>query len=152
MIDIKDLCIGNKVMCTISNDAGIYTVTSIPNWEFVEGDLQFRNHPIVVIDRCPREVIGINKIKGIQITEQILQDWCGFAKAPESDRYGGWLSPIMNEHFKTKMRVFFIQGICTYVSSGNGTIELKWLHKLQNMCRLFFYYDLKIQHSFIKSL
>lgn len=66
MIEAQELRIGNKVKCSISNDAGIYTVLALPGWE--------NNAPefMVTIDRCPKQTVPISKLRPIKLNHEIL--------------------------------------------------------------------------------
>lgn len=70
MIDSRELRIGNKVKVTISNDAGIYEVLAIPAWGMNDdGD---GKEPLVLIDRCPKQLVPESKLKPISLTPEIL--------------------------------------------------------------------------------
>lgn len=71
MINVKELRIGNKVRCTISNDAGIYQVLGIPMWGMNgEGN---GKEPLILIDRCPKELVPPSKLKPIPLTPEVLE-------------------------------------------------------------------------------
>src|ERR1700760_1586224 len=73
MIDPRELRIGNKVKVTIGNDAGVYEVLGIPMWG-IDGCGDGKN-PLVLIDRCPKQLVPINKLKPIKITHDILKKY-----------------------------------------------------------------------------
>jgi hypothetical protein len=75
MIDPKELRIGNRVKVTIGNDAGIYEVMGIPMWGMDGcGD---GIEPLILIDRCPKQLVPPSKLKGIRLTNALLSA-CGF--------------------------------------------------------------------------
>jgi len=78
MIDAKELRIGNKVKCKISNDAGIYTVLAIPMWSIDAAN----EEPLILIDRCPQDFVVESKLKPIPLTEEWLLKF-GFEKGKE---------------------------------------------------------------------
>lgn len=71
MINPQELRIGNKVNCTISNDAGIYQILALPMWGMDgKGDGQ---EPLIMIDRCPKQLVTPNQLRAIPLTEDWLK-------------------------------------------------------------------------------
>lgn len=135
-LNIRELSIGNKVKVDISNDAGIYTITSIPGWDHVPCVLS----PMVTINRCPSENVAIERIKPVKLTVALLTEQYGFTKA--EDRYGGYASPMNTNG----------QGIRLILAKGNkwffnlnmySSVVLRGLHHLQNLYMNLYNIELK---------
>jgi hypothetical protein len=124
MIHVKELRIGNKVKCTISNDAGIYTILAIPEW------IKEMSQPIV-IDRCPKQTVPIDRLRGIKLTPELLVEY-GF----KQDRIYKYMYSIetfiihkMATDSKNKPEVW--QLALDYGHSLNT--EIDYFHQLQNL-------------------
>jgi hypothetical protein len=110
MINIKDIKVGNNVLCNgvISTVHGILKYGLILDDDYEEGD-EFVYEPI-------------EKIEGIRITPDILRSFGGKEK---SYGYGE------NEWFQWQMDGFCInQGGDNFTYDGN---DFEFLHELQNM-------------------
>lgn len=123
-LTIEELRIGNYVRCTISNDAGKYKVLALPNWG-PDGNF---NYQMVTIDRCPRQTVVLDQIRGEKLTEEWLHKF-GFESAA-GDPYGGYLS----QPFGTgaRFRVQGDKGIFGHAAEF-GWISLSFVHQLQNL-------------------
>lgn len=130
MIQVSDLRIGNKVKCAISNDAGIYTVLGIPAWGFDGcGD---GTDPLVLIDRCPKELVPERKIHPIPLTPEILLA-CGFGY-DRSNEYWTFYSLPNNWHIGESCHNEPSAGVEKgKFYWGENYKEIKSLHQLQNL-------------------
>lgn len=126
MIDIKDLRIGNKVKCTISNDAAIYTVLAIPAWGMDgSGD---GNNPLIIIDRCPKQLVTEKQLKPIPLSPEILEK-CGFKNYGDAFEFQPELENV-------KYRIVDFHGWIFSKGFGEWNSEItivKYLHELQNV-------------------
>lgn len=123
MIEINQLRLGNKVKVTIGNDAGIYEVLGVPAWG-MDG-CGNGTEPLVMIDRCPKQLVPCSKLRGIKITEAILKE-CGFEFKDMFDLGICIDKPIYHLNFGLS---FFRGSI--YI--GEGDCKIKYLHQLQNL-------------------
>lgn len=120
---IEELRLGNKVMVTISNDAGIYEVLGIPAWGMDGcGD---GKEPLVMIDRCPKELVPISKLRPVKLTPEILQT-AGFEKPGHTL---GWDGPMRFNLYANRQGDF----IPCYKENIAGDHQIKYLHQLQNV-------------------
>jgi len=131
MININQLCIGNCVCCTISNDAGVYKVISIPNWEDVDDSkFSITKEPKIVIDRCPRQIVTAQELRPVIITRKNIVEYCSFI---EMEGHEGFYSPIIPKSEKTRMRIWFYKNACMFSLNTYSTVLIKGLHHLQNL-------------------
>lgn len=120
MIKVTELRIGNKVKCSISNDAGIYEVLAIPAWGMDGcGD---GKEPLVIIDRCPKQSVPESKLKPIPISPEVLIQY-GF-----TDEKDGWFK-IGIYWMKSIGDAYY--GFCEFYQ-GQYVI-VRHLHHLQNL-------------------
>lgn len=130
MIQANELRIGNKVMCKISNDAGVYEVIGIPAWGWDGcGDGQ---EPLVMIDRCLKELVPVSKLRPIGISAEILQA-CGFEK-----ENNGWTigkASMMDNDYFGLFDKNYCQGKLDLILNGDclPMPKVKYLHQLQNL-------------------
>ena len=127
MIQINELRVGNNVKVTISNDAGIYEVLGIPAWGMNgAGD---GKEPVVMIDRCPKQLVAISKLKPIKLTPEILEK-CGFHK-----QNFAWVPEGHEDKYYMKWDfTIWDEGPGDYhYNSAEFPTPLKFLHQLQNL-------------------
>lgn len=132
MIESHELRIGNKVRCSISNDAGIYTVLGLPGWE---NDARVF---MVTIDRCPKQTVPISKIRPIKLNHEILTLY-GFKygeTGTKEDRVEFW-DRKPKEH-KHSFGVFYFSVVKWYkgkftFSHHDIRSDCEYLHQLQNI-------------------
>ena len=129
MIDPKELRIGNRVKCTISNDAGIYQVLALPMWELAP----YENEPHITIDRCSKQLVARSKLKPIPLTPEILTK-CGFEKS-EYEKKEQWLGPeVIRVQPYTKYRIcLMVEPFGFYYQEAVIQIRTISLHQLQNL-------------------
>lgn len=111
MIKSNELRLGNW----ISDDVGQKVKVSIIRSHTIHYDLNGLKNNLF---------INVDNLIPILISDQILLQ-CGFVKA--NDVYGGYLSPLINEKCRFRVRDDFTW------HSGFGDVELKYLHQLQNL-------------------
>lgn len=111
----NELRIGNKVNCTISNDHGIYHVLGFPEWTHEQ------ERP-VLIARCPKQVVGIDKLCPIKLTEEWLTGF-GFNSDPYVKGYIG-------------IDVGYTSFVLAYPEVGPSKIHFCWNYK-QDIWPLF---------------
>jgi hypothetical protein len=124
MIKTEDLRKGNKVKCKISNDAGIYTVLGIPAWG-IDGNGD-GEEPLVLIDRCPKQLVPESKLKPIPLTPEILE-----AGGFENRANGIYKNDLFNICRFENNKYFLCNPFGTEIYSPMKLIE--YLHQLQNL-------------------
>jgi hypothetical protein len=129
MIRKEELRIGNKVKCSISNDHGIYTVLGIPAWGF--DGMGNGKEPLILIDRCPKELVPESKLRPIPLTPEILEA-AGLIKSPTLDRW------YKMEEGVAVLEIEYDSGWWWCIdddgtNEGSRFREIKYVHQLQNI-------------------
>lgn len=103
----------------------------IGNWiTGIDGQpMQVTANTIMILEMAPKWANGQTGYKPIPITEQWLTD-AGFKKAPESDRYGGYIAP-------DGWRIINYEDAFGFQISMFRTIKLEHIHQLQNLLASF---------------
>lgn len=125
MLKKEELRIGNKVKCTISNDHGIYTVLAMPGWE--NGEQEF----MVTIDRCPKQTVGMSKLRPIKLTPALLAEF-----GLRESEMGLWQFidlPQQKKSFRWVTGKFGGEKLKTPFARFDGLCDIYYLHTLQNL-------------------
>lgn len=129
----EELRLLNIVGCKISNDAGVYHVLGFPDWT------NQLTRP-VIIDRCPKQVVGIDQLKPIKLTEEWLLKFL-FHK----DNYGVFEKTKDNTYTsrsefelwmkKCKIKNKWVWDVSVGQNFGDTTniCFIQYVHQLQNI-------------------
>lgn len=127
MIKANELRVGNKVKCTISNDAGIYEVLAITMWEG-----QAFN-PMIVIDRCPKQTVTEKQLKPISLTPEILISF-GFEKDHTDDGEIYYSLRLSKNRHHDLCFLSTNKDTAVYLFPYDGEeFNYKYLHEIQNL-------------------
>jgi hypothetical protein len=115
---IYELRVGNIVKCSISNDAGIYTVVVIDGM----------NHKVMLNGARHGEWIDIRKIKPIKLTNEFIlkiDDVSG-----DFDKFFKKVSPSFTLSKNTNK----FGGVWNYIDCNKNIVcQINYLHELQNI-------------------
>ena len=124
----EELMIGNKV--AYKGDAGVYQILGFPDW-LIEPERP------VIIDRCPKEICPITKLKAIPLTKEWLEK-LGFNEM--ITRKGYFLKPLtIDDKISLDGEDFIFHLKTGYVQADSGVlvhsigIPIIYVHQLQNL-------------------